>query len=343
MKPVSPKRFITVHPMRLLAHALLTVVLCPASRSLSQSSPSSPSSIDLDRAAALLRSGETENARHVYEAILTTDSANPAAQAGEVDCSERLALKARSSGDLDGALRFLLDAKDLVPRNAQLLYDLGILEDQMQLYRDADVTLNAAEQLDPKDSRILYALARVKMDLGQFGPAEEKMAAYLAVHPEDASAHYGLGRVYQLGVQFDKARAEFQRSIELQSAQTEAYYQLGDIAMNEGKFDVSIANFEKTLVRNPQHGGALAGLGETYFKEKKYDKALEYLKHAITAAPDYQPGHYYLGLTLARLGKSEESKQELAIAEKMAAAENRKASQRLRLNAPAGEPHANDP
>lgn len=345
MMPVSLRPFITAHSRRRFALALLAVAVWSPSRSFGQQSPASADlgNLDkLDKAAALLQAGDAENACQAYEAILAADPANPAAQAGEIACSERLALKARASGDLDGALRDLLQARSLVPRNARLLYDLGILEDQMRLYKDADLSLNAAGQLDPHDSRIWYASGRVKMDLGQLDLAAGKMIGYLAVHPEDASAHYGLGRVYQLGIHFDKAQAEFKRSIALQPAQTEAYYQLGDIALHEEDFDESIANFERTLLRNPQHGGALAGLGEAYFKKKKYDKALDYLKHAITAASDYQPAHYYLGLTLARLGKPEESKQELAIAEKLADAENRKASQRLQLNAPFGEPDAKD-
>jgi len=334
MKPVSPKRFISAHSIRLFGLAFLAVIAWASPRSFSQQS------IDVDKAAALLQAGETEKACQAYHALLTAKPANPEAEAGEVTCSEQLALKARANGDLNGALQYLLQARDVVPHNSRLLYDLGILEDQMHLYKDADLSLDAAGKLDPTDSRIWYASGRVKMDLGQLDLAKEKLAAYLAVHPEDATAHYGLGRAYQLGLQFDKARTEFQRSISLQAAQTEGYYQLGDIALHEGEFDESIANFEKTLVRNPKHGGALAGIGEAYFKEKKYDKALEYLRRAVAAASDYQPGHYYLGLTLARLGKQEESKQELSIAEKLADDENRKSSQHLQLNPAVEEPNA---
>jgi tetratricopeptide (TPR) repeat protein len=144
------------------------------------------------------------------------------------------------------------------------------------------------------------------------------MLAYLKLHPDDASAHYGLGRIYQLGLQFDKARAEFQHSIDLQPVQTEAWYQLGDIALGQGDFAQAIQAFSKTLARDPKHGGALAGTGHAYFRQKQYAQAEVFLERAVAAAPEYQTGHYYLGLTLARLGRKEDSERELALATKLA-------------------------
>ncbi len=329
--PVSKLRSITTRVSRCFAIALLAGLLMQGTRSFGQQDPGRS---DLEKAASLLNAGDAEKARDAYESILNAKPGDPVAQEGEVQCSERLALKARAGGNLDGALRTLLRAREFAPRNARLQYDLGVLEDQMQLYKDADASLRIAEQLDPQDSRIWYASARVKMDLGQLAAAEKEMGAYLRTHPDDASAHYGMGRVYQLGVEYDKARAEFQRSIELKPVQTEAYYQLGDMALQEGDLEQAVANFEKTLARNPQHAGALTGIGESYFKDKKYEKALDSLKHAVAADSKYQTAHYYLGLTFGRLGRSGESQHELEIAKNLADAENEKAARHRQLNEP---------
>jgi tetratricopeptide (TPR) repeat protein len=287
------------------------------------------------QASALRDAGKLSEARDAFEEILATSPDDMAAQSGEVQVSERMALDARAAGRVDDALADLLRAQKLAPENARLLYDLGILEDEMRLYLDADKTLAHLEQLSPADPLVQYAVARVKLDLGQLGPAEEKMQAYLKVHPDDASAHYGLGRAYQQGVQLDQARAEFQRSIELRPQQTEAYYQLGEIAIQQGNYPEALANFSKTLAGNPKHGGALVGTGVVYFKQKQYDKAEEFLEKATGASPDYQPGHYYLGLTLARLGRKEESDRELAVATKLADRDNQQTANRLRLIDPA--------
>ena len=303
-----------------LAHSLTIAVLAQA-----QSTPDGQ---------ALLSAGKAPEARAVFEAILTTNPADTQAQAGEVQASESIALQARAAGQMDDSLRALIRAKNFAPGSGQLLYDLGILEDQMRLFHDADESLAQAEKLMPPDPKLLYAIARVKMDLGQLAPAEENMLAYLAAQPDDASAHFGLGRIYQIGLNFEKAKIEFARSIELKPVQTEAYYELGDIALKQGDLAQAIDQFNKTLARNPQHGGALEGAGEAEFKLKKYDDAKAFLQRAIAAAPDYPPCHYYLGLTLARLGQKEESQKELETASRMSEQQNSTGPMRLQPQTP---------
>jgi tetratricopeptide (TPR) repeat protein len=268
--------------------------------------------------AALLQSGKVSEARDAFESVLEVDPNNKEAQDGEVEASERLALQARGEGRMNDALTYLVRARQYVPKNEHLLFDLGIQEDDMHLYQEADRSLTAAEQMNPNDPNVIYAVARVKMDLGQLSVAEEKMLDYLKLRPGDASAHYGLARIYQLGLQLDKARAEFQHSIEFQPVQTEAYYQLGDIALGQGNFTEAMADFNKTLARDPKHGGALAGAGQAYFRQKQYAEAEEFLQRAVAAAPNYQAAHYYLGLTLARLGRKEDSQRELSLATRLA-------------------------
>jgi tetratricopeptide (TPR) repeat protein len=276
----------------------------------------------IDEGFALLRAGKALEARDVFETILSKDPGAAEARAGEVQASESIALQDRAAHHMDDALRTLLRAKDYAPDNGHLLYDLGILEDEMRLFRDADEALSQAENVIPADPNLLYAIARVKMDLGQLAPAEDRMHTYLKLRPDDASAHFGLGRIYRIGLQFDKAKSEFARSIELKPVQTEAYYELGDIALKQDDFGQALVQFNKTLARYPQHGGALEGAGEANFKLKRYEEAKQLLERAVSAAPDYPPCHYYLGLTLARLGEKDRSQEELTAASKMSEQQN---------------------
>lgn len=281
---------------------------------------------------ALLDAGKPDEARGVFESILGNNPSSVEAQQGEVKASETLALKERSAGHMVEALRALMRARDFAPNNAHLLSDLGILEEEMKLYPDAEKALAQARELDPANLDNYYAMARVKMDEGQLDAAEQNMHVYLKARPNDAGAHYGLGRVYELGMQFDKAKSEFLRSLELQPAQTESWYELGDMALKQNDYAGALTDFQNVLARDAQHGGALAGSGEALFREKRYEEALPYLRRAVAAAPDYQPGHYYLGLTLSRLGQKEESDRELLTAQKLADEENRNAGRRYQLS-----------
>lgn len=285
----------------------------------------------------LLEAGNAAQARDVFESILTADPASDAAQNGEVAASERIALDQRAQKQMADALQTLMRAERYAPQSGRLAYDLGILEDEMHLYPEATGSLDKAEHLHFDDPALLYAQARVFLDRQQLNPAEDKMLAYLKLRPGDATAWYGLGRIYQLGLQFDKARQAFQKSTDLQPEQTEGWFQLGDLALKQNRDDEALTDFGRTLARNPLHGGALAGAGEACFHQKQYERALDYLNRAVAAAPDYGAGHYYLGLTLARLGRSDESRRELAVAARLADAENRQSSTRYQMT-PAHQP-----
>jgi tetratricopeptide (TPR) repeat protein len=277
--------------------------------------------------------GDLEQARDLYEQVLRRNPGDAEARAGMASTSEKLALNERAAGRMDGALAILLRARKAEPDDKRVLLDLGILEDEMRLDYDAAETLQHLESLKPDDPNASYALARVDMNLGRLEAAEQEMRLYLEARPLDASAHYGLGRIYLTGLQFEKARSEFERSIDLQPKQSEAYYEL-----DQDEFDGSIREFQKTLERDPRHGGALAGMGTAYFKLKQYPAAKQWLARATEAAPEYQPGHYYLGLTLGRLGEAEASRRELKVAADLAEKDSRQAATRVRLNAPEGGP-----
>ena len=286
----------------------------------------------------MLSEGLYAQARDAFETALGSDPNDAEARKGEVQASIKLALAARSGHDMDGALADLLRAQKLVPQDPALLLDLGILEDEMELYRDADRALQAALSLRPGDLETIYAVGRIKLDLQQLDQAEKYMREYLQARPADASAHYGLGRILQMGQRSAEAEREFETSIQLRPQQTESYYQLGVIELDNGRFAQALSYFAKVLSGNPAHGGALTGAGQAEYRQKQYQLAASYLKQAVADAPDYQPAHYYYGLTLARLGQTEESRRELAVAGKLADEQNRKEAERQQLSGAAAPP-----
>lgn len=316
----------------------ITALMLFASMPLGQTAPGLDPSTLIAEAQRADAGAKFAQARDLYERVLLLRPRDPVAQAGMASSSERLALEEVGAGHKDDALRDLLRAQRAQPDNQKVLYDLGILEDQMELYLDSSATLEQLVALKPADPNAFYALGRVDLDLGRLTLAESAFATYLKARPQDASAHYGLGRVYAQGLQFENARREFETSINLQPAQVETYYELGQVCLQQNRYSDAVSNFAKALQRDPQHGGALAGMGTAYFKQKQYPAAKEWLTRATQAAPDYQPGHYYLGLTLARTGDQESSRRELDVATRLADNDSARAANRLRIQAPAELP-----
>jgi tetratricopeptide (TPR) repeat protein len=316
----------------------ITTTLLLAQALSGQTAMGTASQTNTAEAQSLQAEGKYDQAREFYERSLSLNPGDADAQRGMSSTSERLALDERAAGHMDSALADLVRAQKVLPDDERVLLDLGIIEEEMGLYIDGARTLEHLVSLKPADPNAFYALARVDLDLGRLDAAEQEMKTYLNARPLDASAHYGLGRIYLQGLEFEKAEKEFDTSISIQPKQTEAYYQLGQTELDENRFEESIVQFQKALDRSPEHGGALVGMGMAFFKLKHYDKAKDWLVKATVAAPEYQPGHYYLGLTLARLGDVKASRKELEIATSLAANDSKQSATRLRLFNPDGQP-----
>ena len=304
----------------LFARASIIVLLSAATWSAAQSiqspvpNPASPSDQPAETVDILRRAMDS------FEATLSANPHDPAAQDGERKAAIALALQLRVN-DGPAALAVLERARAALPDDPTILTDLGIQADVLRRYPESTEALRAALRLRHDDPTTQYALAHTLTDSGNAVEAESLFHAYLAQRPNDASAHYGLGHLLQMQQRNDDATAEFQRSIALQPVQTESYYQLGQMALDEHRDDDARVMFQKTLSRMGTHGGALAGMGILAFRAKDYASARTWLQQAITASPDYQPAHYYLGLTLGRLGDKEGSARELATAARLATAQ----------------------
>lgn len=311
--------------MGLRAGTLILVVLFCASRRLPMlvAQPPGPAGTgsrsgevqeNLASGVASLRQQNYAVAKERFEAVLAVQPDNPRARSGELEAVTALALKARAAGSPYEALGVLQRARVQLPRDPVLLTRLGIQAQQMHLLSVASEALAAALAIDPKLPDALYASARVEIDQDRLQVAEAHLRAYLEQRPGDASAHFGLGHVLERQQKTDAARAEFKRSIELKPAQTESYFQLGQMALDVHQDDTARSYFHEVLARDPAHGGALTGDGIAAYRRKEFTVARERLSAAVAASPDYQPAHYYLGLTLARLGEKVESDRQLQLA-----------------------------
>ncbi|HEY1576501.1 MAG TPA: tetratricopeptide repeat protein [Terracidiphilus sp.] len=277
------------------------------------SSPNSPAA-NITMGKLMLEEHRNPEAMDRFETVLGIDLRNNDARTGELAAATELAISARRENRQDAALKVLEHARAKLPDDPKLLLNLGIQATEMGLLPEANDSLLAAQKLDPTDPEILYALGHLEMQQQHLQAAEADLRAYLVKRPGDASAHFGLGKVLEVGQRTSDARAEFEHSIQLQPAQTESYYELGQMELEMQHDAQAAALFQKVLTRDATHGGALTGMGILAFRTRDYAQAEQYLARAEKTAPDYQPAHYYRGLTLARIGQKDESQRELQVA-----------------------------
>ncbi|HTW80363.1 MAG TPA: tetratricopeptide repeat protein [Terracidiphilus sp.] len=264
-----------------------------------------------------LAQGLTDDAMKSFEAVLESHPGSTAARDGEVKAATSAALADNGAGLPGYALAVLVRARKVVPDSPELLLDIGIQEEGMRIFHDADETLRKARELAPQNTKILYALAHVELDEQKMPEAEADLRAYLKEQPNDATAHYGLGKLLHMELKNDEAKAELEHSIALEPRQSASYYELGEIALEQEQNQDAKVEFEKVLSLAPHHGGALTGMGILAYRAKDYPAAEGFLKDAVLNAPDYPAAHHYYALVLARLGLSDEARNEAALATKL--------------------------
>ncbi|HEX6771428.1 MAG TPA: tetratricopeptide repeat protein, partial [Acidobacteriaceae bacterium] len=205
----------------------------------------SPDAAELGR-SLVLEHREVEALPYLEEALRGGDKSTELRDM-TVKAAEAVALRQRAAGHRDDALATLLAARAAIPDSFTILFDLGIVEDELRLYRDAERAITEARRIEPGDLKALYAEARVKMDLEDMPAAERDMREYLKARPEDPTAHYGLGRILEMTQRSEEAKTEFERSIALAPKQAESYYQIGQIALDHGDYATAQRECRKAL------------------------------------------------------------------------------------------------
>ena len=261
-----------------------------------------------------LKLGRTEDALRELREALRLDPRRSDAAGALVHILEEQAQTASRSGNWDAALRALKDAGNYAPDDPDIQYEFGMIALQLSLNEDAVEAFRRTLKLRTQDALAVYNLGRALMELSKFEDARVEFADYVKIRPNDPSGYCALGMTLAALERSNEAREEFERSIALAPAQTEAYYRLGLLDMESGDYDAGRQNLQHALDREPKNAGALTALGRLEFEQKHYPEAVSALHQAVAVDASMREAHYYLGLTFARLGRKQDSTEQLAIA-----------------------------
>jgi len=82
-------------------------------------------------------------------------------------------------------------------------------------------------------------------------------------------------------------------------------------ALRQGHYEVAASHFEELLAQTPDRLDARLGLGIARYKLGAYDAAVTELRRAMTGAPRSEAAHFYLGLSLLRMGEESSAAETL--------------------------------
>lgn len=174
---------------------------------------------------AMLREGDRDD--EAWLAELDVAAAAPDASAA----TQARALGARAGaaarrGDMAAARDLYLKALALTPRDAALLNNLGVVEDQLGQDREALLHLGEALSLEPTLYVARNNVGIVHVHRGELDLAESAFRDLLRDAPEFHRAHYNLGVLLAARGQAEPALQSFLRAIRLAPGDAETVYNL---------------------------------------------------------------------------------------------------------------------
>jgi tetratricopeptide (TPR) repeat protein len=125
--------------------------------------------------------------------------------------------------------------------------------------------------------------------------------------------HGILGMVCLWKKEHEQAIGHLQRAITFNPNSADALDQLAHILSFAGRPEEAIGLSKKAMRLNPHYPPLYEWtLGHAYFLVGEYEQAVDTLQRVLDRNPAFHPAHIYLALSLARLGRVDEARAEVA-------------------------------
>lgn len=171
-----------------------------------------------------------------------------------------------------------------------------------------------AHELDKSQSTLLQAFGL----LARIQPAESIRVAdqWVKQHPTDAVVWRALADAHARAADWPAARRSYEAVLKIRPDDAEALNNLTHVLLAQRDPPNALKMAERALAIKPTAAHIISTLGWAAHKAGQNDRALQHLRDARLRDPDSGQTRYYLGATLAAMGRVGEAKTELAAAVK---------------------------
>jgi len=198
-----------------------------------------------------------------------------------------------------------ISTKDI--KDAKVHYTLGLSYMREPNYSLALKELLMAEKMNPRDANIHLALGQTYQMMKAYPDAEKsyKQALKLSSNTEEALCQNNLGALYLDMERWDLAISYFGQAAGNLLFQTPevAHAGIGVAYYKKGDYLTAVPSFKKALEINPRYAPALLRLAETYEALGRSDLAMNEYLELTRLAPENATIQYRLGIAAAKAGK----------------------------------------
>jgi tetratricopeptide (TPR) repeat protein len=269
----------------------------------------------------------------------------------------RLGISQLREGDAENAVPNLEAAVALSPRSSEAHRILAAAYADIEQDDKSISQLEESVRLAPGDERANVALGRALMRAGHVDRAERVLASTVAKLPQSADAHSALADLYeksrgedavhQLDVaasatvlagkaalymrladlqhrflHYERVIDPLSRRVRLNPNDARFHTDLGLAYTKIGRTNDALVELVVAALIGPDDAETLAAIGQIRFDAGEYAAAEAVLRRAAALAPTSVQARYLLGQTLARLGRANESRDQLAEFDRLRSAAN---------------------
>ena len=209
------------------------------------------------------------------------------------------------TGNYPAAVKAYERGLEAEPDNVELLNSMGFALFQQGKSEEAIVSLEKALSVDPQHWKAHNNMALASIDLGEFELAEAHYRESLAIEPQPA-IYNDLGFVLERQGLPHEAADAYRKSLELNPESAAAHYNLASFLARTGEFAEAETHFQAALAKDPSTQ-AYTGLGFVQWQQGHADEAIASLQNAIKADPNNATAYENIAAILIEQGKLEEA------------------------------------
>ncbi|MFH0839261.1 MAG: tetratricopeptide repeat protein [Candidatus Omnitrophota bacterium] len=248
----------------------------------------------------------------------------------------------------DEALGEYAKSLALNPDNPDIYYNIGNLYYKQNKLSEAEEEFRQAIKLAPRYVQAHNNLGLVYVKQNNLKRAFEEFITSIEISPNHLEAHYNLGNLYFYENKLEDAAGEYKKVLSLDPGYISAVNNLGSVYLREGnyheaavaykkaivlrpasakfhnnlanayaklgRFDEAISEFKRAIALDSRYVQAYNDLGSLYFEQNNLAQALVEYKKTLSLNPEYAEAYYNIGVIYFKLGRVDESKDNLIAA-----------------------------
>ncbi len=167
----------------------------------------------------------------------------------------------------------------------------------------------------PNDAKASGQLGLIFHAYGYHVNAKQCYLRAVHIEPDNWRWHYYLGLVLAENGEWAETSTEFEEVLKIRPDDLPALIYQSDAYRQQNKLDAAIAGYLKVLELDPAIAIAHYGAARSLVSKDDLELALEHLEVAVEISPRYGSARYLMGQTLRKLGRDEEARGQLQLAQ----------------------------